>query len=86
MWVLVKKNSFFSFLVNALLRCVTGLVLAHLCVPFLTPSRVNRVDSVRSVRASFTVEEVQLLVSRAGLSGAVVEKRWPCRYLLKWAR
>lgn len=73
-------------LVNDLLRCVGGLVLAHVATPFLTRSQVNRVDSVRSVRAAFTVDEVQLLVRRAGLSGAVVEKRWPCRYLLRWAR
>jgi SAM-dependent methyltransferase len=73
-------------LVNDLLRGVVGLVLAHVCTPFLTPSKVNRVDSVRSVRAAFTVEEVRLLAGRAGLNGAVVEKRWPCRYLLKWTR
>lgn len=73
-------------LVNDLLRCVGGLVLAHVATPFLTRSKVNRVDSVRSVRAAFTAAEVQLLVRRAGLSGAVVQKRWPCRYLLKWAR
>jgi hypothetical protein len=71
-------------LVNDLLRCVGGLVLAHACTPFLTRSQVNRIDSVRSVRAAFTVDEVQLLAARAGLSGAVVEKHWPCRYLLKW--
>jgi hypothetical protein len=73
-------------LVNDLLRCVGGLVLAYVCTPFLTPSKVNRVDSVRSVRAAFTVDEVRSLVTRAGLLGAVVEKRWPCRYLLKWTR
>ena len=73
-------------LVNDLLRCVEGLVLAHLSVPLLTRSKVNRVDSVRSVRAAFTVDEARSLATRAGLRGAVVEKRWPCRYLLKWTR
>ncbi|HEY7326145.1 MAG TPA: methyltransferase domain-containing protein [Gemmataceae bacterium] len=73
-------------LVNDLLRCVGGLVLAHVCTPILTRSRVNRVDSVRSVRAAFTLEEARSLVTRAGLNGAIVEKRWPCRYLLKWTR
>ncbi|HTU90136.1 MAG TPA: methyltransferase domain-containing protein [Gemmataceae bacterium] len=76
----------YMLLVSDLLRGVEGLVLAYLCVPLLTTSRVNRVDSVRSVRAAFTLDEVRFLVTRAGLSGAVVEKRWPCRYLLKWAR
>ena len=73
-------------LVNDLLRGVEGLVLGYLCLPFLTRSKVNRVDGIRSVRAAFTLDEVRLLASRAGLSGTVVEKHWPCRYLLKWAR
>jgi 2-polyprenyl-3-methyl-5-hydroxy-6-metoxy-1,4-benzoquinol methylase len=73
-------------LVHDLLRSVAGLVLAYTCIPFLSPSKVNRIDGVRSVRAAFTVDEVRLLAAGAGLSGAVLEKRWPCRYLLKWTR
>ncbi len=73
-------------LVNDLQRSIAGWVLAHLCLPILTSSKVNRIDGVRSVRAAFTVAEVQLLAGRAGLKEAIVETRWPCRYLLKWTR
>ena len=73
-------------LVSDLLRSAWVLALAHVGIPFLTRSKVNLIDGVRSVRAAFTVDEVQLLVRRAGLRGAIVEKRWPCRYLLKWSR
>ena len=73
-------------LVNDLLRCIGGLILVYMCVPLLTRCKVNLVDGARSVRAAFTMEEARSLVNRTGLSGAVVEKHWPCRYLLKWTR
>jgi hypothetical protein len=71
-------------LVNDLNRSLTGLVLAHVATRLLTLSSVVHADGPRSVRAAFTPNEVRALAERAGLSGAVVARRWPCRWLLTW--
>ncbi len=73
-------------LVNDLRRNVTGLVLAYLGTRLLSTSGVNRVDSLRSVRAAFTLDEAKGLAQRAGLAGATLKKCWPCRLLLTWQR
>jgi 2-polyprenyl-3-methyl-5-hydroxy-6-metoxy-1,4-benzoquinol methylase len=72
-------------LVNDLARSRTGLLLAYAGTRLLSRSKVVHVDGPRSVRAAFTPEEALALAQQAGLSGATVERRWPCRYLLKWA-
>lgn len=73
-------------LVNDLIRCRTGLLLAHLAGLLLTRSYVVRTDAPRSVRAAFTQAEAAELARRAGLDGATVTPRWPCRFLLSWGR
>jgi 2-polyprenyl-3-methyl-5-hydroxy-6-metoxy-1,4-benzoquinol methylase len=73
-------------LVNDLARGRAGLVLAWLATRLLTTSPVVRVDGPRSVRAAFTPAEALVLAERAGLTGAKVERRWPCRFLLSWRR
>jgi 2-polyprenyl-3-methyl-5-hydroxy-6-metoxy-1,4-benzoquinol methylase len=72
--------------VNDLARCARGLILAHVAARALTRSPVVRVDAPRSVRAAFTRSEVRGLASQAGLDGARVIRRWPCRLLLIWKR
>ena len=73
-------------LVNDLARSLTGLVLAHVGTRLLSFSDVVHTDGPLSVRAAFTPSEAQALAVRAGLSGAVVGRRWPCRWLLSWRR
>jgi len=73
-------------LVNDLRRGRDGLLLAYLAGRLLSTSPVVRVDAVRSVRAAFTLPEAQSLAVKAGLAGATVSRRWPCRYLLEWRR
>jgi len=73
-------------LLNDLIRCRRGLFLAYLAGRLFTTSDVVRVDAVRSVRAAFTITEAAELVQQAGLTGATIQKHWPCRFLLKWAR
>jgi hypothetical protein len=73
-------------LINDLRRHPWGLFLAHFAGNVLSRSPVVRVDAVRSVRAAFTLEEARALAADAGISGAVVSRRWPCRYLLSWRR
>ncbi|HVP13622.1 MAG TPA: methyltransferase domain-containing protein [Phycisphaerae bacterium] len=71
---------------NDLRRCRPGLLLAYFGSRFLTVSPVVRADAVRSVHAGFTLDEIRALARQAGLSEAIVDRRWPCRFLLTWKR
>jgi 2-polyprenyl-3-methyl-5-hydroxy-6-metoxy-1,4-benzoquinol methylase len=73
-------------LVNDLRRCRVGLVLAHLACRLLTRSPVVHEDGPLSVKAAFTPQEALALAERAGLTGASIAKKWPCRMLLTWKR
>jgi hypothetical protein len=73
-------------LVNDLVRGRAGLWLARVATRLLSLSPVVHVDGPRSVEGAFTIEEARGLAERAGLSGATVERRWPCRLLLRWQR
>ncbi len=73
-------------LVNDLARCYRGYLLAHLATRLLSASRVVHVDGPRSVEGAFTPEEARALAEGAGLRGARVDRRWPCRFLLTWER
>jgi hypothetical protein len=73
-------------LVNDLVRSRAGLLLAQVGTQLLTRSPVVHVDGPRSVEGAFTIEEARQLAERAGLVGATVARRWPCRFLLTWVR
>lgn len=73
-------------LVNDLVRGLPGLALAYVGTRALSRSEVVHVDGVRSVRAAFTAAEAERLAQQAGLEGATVARRWPCRFLLTWGR
>jgi hypothetical protein len=73
-------------LVNDLRRNIGGLVLVGVASHLVTTSSVVHVDAVRSVRAAFTLGEARSLAQDAGLKGATVAARWPCRLLLSWSR
>jgi SAM-dependent methyltransferase len=73
-------------LVNDLVRCAPGLVLAHLGTRLLSACDVVHTDGPRSVEAAFTPAEARALADRAGLAGARVAWRWPFRFLLTWKR
>lgn len=73
-------------LVNDLRRSTFGLALAHFAGRVLTRSPIVRVDAVRSVRAAFTIPEARQLAHSAGLAGATISRRWPCRFLLAWQK
>jgi SAM-dependent methyltransferase len=73
-------------LVNDLDRSLRGLLLAHLATRLLTTSAVVHTDGPLSVRAAFTPAEALALAEQAGLHGATVRRRWPCRWLLSWSR
>jgi SAM-dependent methyltransferase len=71
-------------LVNDLRRSIAGYLLAFVGARLLSTSRVVHRDGPQSVAAAFRPDEFLMLAKRAGLTGAVVEKRWPFRLLLQW--
>lgn len=73
-------------LVNDLNRSRAGYLLAWAGSRLLTRSRIVHVDGPRSVEGAFTIAEAKGLAEEAGLGGAQVESRWPCRWLLSWRR
>ena len=73
-------------LVNDLVRNRSGYVLAWLGTPLLSRCGWSRIDGPRSVEGAFTTDEALSLAAEAGLDGATVVRRWPCRFLLTWRR
>lgn len=71
-----------TVIINDLIRCRTGLVLAYLACNALSLSPVVHFDGPCSVAAAFTIPEIQAVARDAGLSNAVVSWKWPYRYLL----
>ena len=75
-----------ALLVNDLVRCRTGRLLARAVPRVISRSPVVHQDAVRSVDNSFTRSEARALADRAGLGGAQVTLHWPFRFLLTWRR
>ena len=73
-------------LVNDLSRSRFNYCAVWIACHLLTRSRVVRFDGPASVRSAFTPKEALELASRAGLAGATVRGRFPCRFLLSWSR
>jgi SAM-dependent methyltransferase len=73
-------------LVNDLVRSRIGWLMAYLGTRVLSRSDVVHTDGPLSVEGAFTVAEARALAERAGLAGARVVRRWPCRFLLSWRR
>jgi 2-polyprenyl-3-methyl-5-hydroxy-6-metoxy-1,4-benzoquinol methylase len=72
--------------VNDLNRSRLGWWMARLGTVLLTRSAVARADGPRSVEGAFSRAEALELAERAGLRGAAVVRRWPCRWLMTWRR
>ena len=73
-------------LVNDLERSAPNFAMVYAASRLLSRSPVVHVDALLSVEAAFTPDEVRALAERAGLTGATVVRRWPCRLLLQWER
>ena len=73
-------------LVNDLVRSSAGYALARAATRILTRSHVVHVDGPRSVESAFSCREALELARSAGLVGAGVVPKWPCRFLLTWVR
>jgi 2-polyprenyl-3-methyl-5-hydroxy-6-metoxy-1,4-benzoquinol methylase len=72
-------------IVNDLERSWWNLVQVTIATRLLSASPVVHYDGPTSVRAAYTVDEFQDMARRAGLSGCLVERRFPCRLMLIWS-
>ena len=75
-----------AVLVQDLLRGRVGYVLAWSGLRLLSRSDVARVDGPRSVRAAFSLPETRAMAEEAGLLGAVIQRIWPERFMLRWRK
>jgi 2-polyprenyl-3-methyl-5-hydroxy-6-metoxy-1,4-benzoquinol methylase len=73
-------------LVNDLIRGRSAYTMAVAASRALSRSRVVHEDAAKSMCAAFTIGEMAALAEQAGLKGADVSARWPCRFLLTWSR
>jgi 2-polyprenyl-3-methyl-5-hydroxy-6-metoxy-1,4-benzoquinol methylase len=71
-------------LVNDLVRSRFNLLQVWVAARLFSRSRVVHVDGPLSIRGAFTVPEMRRLAERAGLIGATVQSKFPCRMLLTW--
>lgn len=71
-------------LINDLLRNALNYALVWLGTRLVTRSPIVHFDGLASVRSALTVRELQSLAEQAGLDGATVRPRHPCRMLLHW--
>ncbi len=73
-------------LVNDLVRSRRGYLLAMLACRLLIRSPIVRVDGPMSVEGAFTPAEALGMATRAGLTGAIISRHWPLRWLLQWSK
>ncbi len=72
--------------INDLIRSPASFLLVYLGTRLFSSSQVVHIDGPRSVRAAYTMQEIQAMAAQAGLKGANIARRWPCRYLLVWRK
>jgi SAM-dependent methyltransferase len=73
-------------LANDLLRSRIGYGIAWAGCRVLSRSAIVHHDGPASVRSAFDLAEARTLAECAGLVGALIEPRWPWRFLLTWSR
>lgn len=80
----MKEATRHLVVINDLVRSPAALLLVSLGTRLFSSSQVVHTDGPRSVRAAYTLEEIQAMADKAGLTGATVANRQPCRFLLVW--
>jgi 2-polyprenyl-3-methyl-5-hydroxy-6-metoxy-1,4-benzoquinol methylase len=73
-------------LVNDLTRSRLNYGLVWLAARLFSRSPVVHADGPLSIRGAFTVAEMQRMADEAGMSGADVRAKFPCRMLLSWRK
>lgn len=73
-------------LVSDLVRSRANLYMVAIASHLFSRSAVVHFDGPTSVRAAFTMDEMSQLAAKAGLTGASVQERFPCRLLMTWRK
>jgi 2-polyprenyl-3-methyl-5-hydroxy-6-metoxy-1,4-benzoquinol methylase len=73
-------------LVNDLIRCRSGYLLAYAGTRLLSRSRIVHFDGPLSVQGALTMKEASDLADKAGWKNMQIAWRWPFRFLLKGFR
>ena len=73
-------------MISDLLRTPLGYGLAWAGTQLLSRSPIVHIDGLLSVRGAFQLDEVAAMAERAGLDGVDLQRCWPERFLLRWAR
>ena len=73
-------------LVDDLIRSRLGFALAWIGTRLLSRSCVVHTDGPLSVRGALRPDEMMTIAKQAGLEDAQINRSWPERYLLSWAR
>lgn len=80
----MRRSASRIVLISDLIRSRPGYALARWGGRLLTRSPIVHSDGPLSVRAAFTAQEALTLARRSGMTGAVVTRLWPGRFLLEW--
>lgn len=72
-------------LIHDLRRTSLGYALCWIGVHTLTTSHVVRTDGLLSVRAGFSVAEVEQLFQAAGIRNSELTTSWPQRFTVSWS-
>jgi 2-polyprenyl-3-methyl-5-hydroxy-6-metoxy-1,4-benzoquinol methylase len=72
--------------ISDLRRSAAGWLIAWAGCRALSRSKVVHFDGPVSVRAAWTVAELQGMAREAGMAGVRVERAWPWRMMLVWER
>ena len=73
-------------IVTDLVRSRTSYSLVWIASHLLSRSPIVRFDGPVSVRAAYTIRELQQMAEDAGMTGAIVENCFPCRMRLCWSK
>jgi len=73
-------------IVTDLVRSRTSFSLVWIASHLLSRSPIVRFDGPVSVRAAYTIRELQQMAEDAGMTGAIVENCFPCRMRLCWSK
>ena len=73
-------------IVTDLVRSRTSYSLVWIASHLLSRSRIVRFDGPVSVRAAYTIREMQQMAAEAGMTGVIVENCFPCRMRLSWSK
>lgn len=72
--------------ISDLRRALTGYWFAWAGCRVLSRSPIVHFDGPVSVRGAWTIDELRLMATAAGMNGVSLRRQWPFRMLLRWER